>query len=114
MQPHHLAALVFALMAFPAFVAANWLGNGRLPIAGGTRKMSEGRRRALDDRLARLMRMVGLAMLAMAGGMALWGDEQGRVLALTLVMVVVVNGLAIAMLLSVLRARRHPGTGTGP
>ena len=62
MQPHHLAALVFALMAFPAFVAANWLGNGRLPVAGGARDMSEGRRRALDDRLARLMRMVGLAI----------------------------------------------------
>ena len=112
MQPHHIAALVFALMAFPAFVAANWLGNGRLPVAGGARDMSEGRRRALDDRLARLMRLVGLAMLAMAGGMALWGGDDGRVLALTLVMVAVVNGLAIAKLVSVLRARRGHGPGT--
>lgn len=110
MQAHHLAALVFALMAFPAFVAANWLGGGRLPVAGGARAMTEGDRRTLDGRLARLMRMVGLAMLAMAGGMALWGDDEGRVLALTVVMVVVVNGLAIAMLASVLRARRGPGT----
>ena len=113
MQAHHLAALVFALMAFPAFVAANWLGNGRIPLAGGARGMSEGRRRALDGRLSRLMRMVGLAMLAMAGGMALWGDDEGRVLALTAVMVAVVNGLAIAMLVSVFRARRGHGPGVG-
>ena len=114
MQAHHFAALVFALMALPAFVAARWLRAGRIPVAGGAQGMTEGRRRALDDRLARLMRMVGLAMLAMAGGMALWGDDEGRVLALTAVMVAVVNGLAIAMLVSVFRARRHPGTGTGP
>ena len=112
MQSHHLAALVFALMALPAFIAAHWLRSGRLPVAGGAREMTEGRRRALDDRLSRLMRMVGLAMLAMAGGMALWGDDERRVLALTVVMMVAVNGLAIAMLVSVIRARRGAGPGT--
>ena len=114
MQSHHIAGLVFALMALPAFLAANWLRSGRLPVAGGARGMNEGQRRALDSRLARLMQMVGLAMLATAAGMALWGGDQGRVLALTVVMVVVVNGLAIAMLVSVMRARRggdEPGAG---
>ncbi|TYT25472.1 hypothetical protein FZO89_03890 [Luteimonas viscosa] len=110
MQPHHLAALVFALMAIPAFVAAGWLRDGRLPVAGGARGMTEGRRRALDDRLSRLMRMLALAMLAMAGGMALWGMDQRRILVLAVVLVLVVNGLALAMLLAVVRARR----GTGP
>jgi hypothetical protein len=109
MQPHHLAALVFALMALPAFIAARWLRDGRVPVTGGSRGMDEGRRRALDDRLSRLMRMVALAM---AAGLALWGGEEGRVLALAAVMVVVVNGLAIAMLLAVFRARRGGGPGT--
>lgn len=109
MQGHQLAALVFALMALPAFVAAHWLRSGRIPVAGGTHGMTEGQRRALDDRLSRLMRMVGLAMLAMAGGMALWGGDEARLLALVAVMVVVVNGLAVAMLVAVVRARRGRG-----
>ncbi|MDH5834894.1 hypothetical protein [Luteimonas kalidii] len=110
MQPHHVAALVFALMALPAFVTAGWLGAGRLPVAGGSRGMTEGRRRALDSRLARLMRMVGVVMLAMAAGLAAWGGDDTRVLALAAVMVLVVNGLAVAMLVTVFRARRD-GTG---
>ncbi|NLW98019.1 MAG: hypothetical protein GXY30_14170, partial [Xanthomonadaceae bacterium] len=59
MQPHYLAAAVFALLALPAFVSAGWLRDGRVPVARGARGMDERRRRALDDRLARLMRMVG-------------------------------------------------------
>ena len=58
------------------------------------------------------MRMVALAMLAMAGGLALWGDDQDRVLALAAVMLVVVNGLAVAMFIAVLRARRGDWPGT--
>ena len=111
MQPHHFAAVVFALMTLPAFIAARWLRDGRVPVARGAHGMDEGRRRALDDRLSRLMRMVALAMLAMAAGLALWGVDEGRVFALAAVMVVVVNGLAIAMLLAVVRARRGGGPG---
>ncbi len=113
MQSHHIAALVFALLSLPAFVSAGWLRDGRLPVARGARGMTEGRRRALDDRLARLMRMVALAMLAMAGGLALWGADQTRVLALAAVLAIAVNGLAVAMLVTVLRARRGSGSEVG-
>ena len=113
MQPHHLAAAVFALLALPAFVSAGWLRDGRVPVARGARGMTGRRRRALDNRLARLMHMVGVAMLAMAAGLATWGGDQARVAALAVVLVVVVNGLAVAMLLSVLRARRGDWPGDG-
>ena len=113
MQSHHLGALVFALLSLPAFVSAGWLRDGRLPMARGARGLTPERQRALDDRLARLMRMVAVAMLAMAGGLALWGDDQTRVLALAAVMVLVVNGLAVAMLVAVLRARRGQWPGAG-
>lgn len=112
MQSHHIAALVFALLSLPAFISAGWLRDGRLPVARGARGLTPARRRALDDRLARLMRMVALAMLAMAGGLALWGDEQNRILALAAVMLLVVNGLAVAMFVAVLRARRGDWPGT--
>lgn len=114
MQPHHVAALLFALMSAPAFLAARWLRDGRVPVAGGGHAMTEGTRRALDDRLSRLMRMVALAMLVTAGGMALWGGDANRILALVAVMFLVVNGLAVAMLLAVHRARRgDAGPGRG-
>ena len=79
----------------------------------GARGMDERRRRALDDRLARLMRMVGVAMLAMAAGMAAWGADQARMLALVAVLVLVVNGLVLAMALAVARARRGDWPGDG-
>lgn len=113
MQSYHLAALVIALTALPAFLIARWLRDGRLPLAGGAPHVTEGRRRALDDRLARLMRMVGLAMLAAAAALALWGDDPRRVLALAGAMVLVVNGLAVAMVVTVARARRGGGPGAG-
>jgi len=105
MSGQYIAALVFALMALPAFVFANWLRDGRLPLAGGGEGLTERDRRALDSRLARMMRMAGVATLATGGGLALWGDDERRVLLLVAVMVLVVNGLAAAMLVAVRRAR---------
>ena len=113
MQPHHLAAAVFALLALPAFLSAGWLRDGRVPVARGARGMTGRRRRALDNRLARLMHMVGVAMLAMAAGLAAWGADQARMLALVAVLVLVVNGLVLAMALAVARARRGDWPGGG-
>ena len=110
MSGQYIAALVFALTALPAFVFANWLRDGRLPLAGGSDGLTERERRALDSRLARLMRMVGMAILATGGGLALWGGDERRVLLLVAAMVLVVNALAAAMLVAVRHARRAGGT----
>jgi len=52
-------------------------------------------------------------MLAMAAGMAAWGADQARMLALVAVLVLVVNGLVLAMALAVARARRGDWPGGG-
>ncbi|MCD9028158.1 hypothetical protein LDO26_08040 [Luteimonas sp. BDR2-5] len=107
MAQHYVAATVFALLAGPAFVSARWLAGGRLPLPAGSTGMTAGDKAVLDSRLARLMRMIGLAMLATAAGVALWGDDETRLLALAAVMVLVVNGLALAAVLVVVAAKRR-------
>lgn len=110
MQPHHIAALVFALATAPCWIFARWLGDGRLPLAGGSAGMTERDRRALDGKLARMMRMVGFAGLATAAGIALLGARQAQMMALILVFTLAVFALSIAMAITVSRARRTRGT----
>ncbi|WP_337246024.1 hypothetical protein [Luteimonas sp. gir] len=112
MAAHHVVALVFAIFALPAFVFARWLGDGRLPLAGHSR-MTVRDKALLDSRLARLMRMVGVATLATATGIALWGDDDRRLSILAVVMVVVVNGLAIAFVYTVASSKRRARGGRG-
>ena len=112
MASHHLIALVFAVLSLPAFVTARWLGPGRVPLAGDSGGMTALDKARLDDRLARLMRMIGVAMLLTGAGLAVVGDDQRRVAMLVVVMVVAVHGIGIAMLLAVLAARRR-GRGGG-
>ncbi len=111
MGAHHLAALVFALMAVPSFVFARWLADGRLPLAGDSR-MTVRDKALLDSRLGRLMRMIGVAMLATAVGVALWGHDPRRLAMLVVVMAVAVNGLALlAVWVVVSSKRRARGAG---
>lgn len=112
MDAHHVAALLFALMAVPAFVSARWLAEGRLPLAGGA-GMTVRDKALLDSRLARLLRMIGLAMLATAIGLALWGEQERRLLGLIVVMFFVVNGLAAACIHTVASAKRRARRGDG-
>ncbi|PBJ82223.1 hypothetical protein CMZ84_08490 [Lysobacteraceae bacterium NML93-0399] len=112
MAPHHLAALVFALMAVPAFLSARWLVQGRLPLSGGS-GLNVRDKAVLDSKLARLLRMIGVAMLATALGLALWGDEERRLLGLIVVMFLVVNGLAAACIFVVAGAKRRARGGGG-
>ncbi|KLJ01644.1 hypothetical protein WQ56_05035 [Luteimonas sp. FCS-9] len=105
-------ALVFAVFALPAFVFARWLGDGRLPLAGGS-GMTVRDKALLDSRLARLMRMVGLATLATAAGIASWGDDERRLSILVVVMVLAVNGLAAAFVYVVASSRRRARGGRG-
>lgn len=113
MATHHLAALLFALMAVPAFLSARWLADGRLPLSGGSAGMTVRDKAILDSRLARLLRMIGLAMLATAAGLALWGDQERRLLGLIVVMFLVVNGLAAACIFTVASAKRRARGGGG-
>ena len=112
MDTHHVAALVFALMARPSFVFARWLAGGRLPLAGDS-GMTVRDKALLDSRLARLMRMIGLAMLATALGVGLWGDDERRLAMVVVVMVLAVNGLAAACIWVVASARRQARGGRG-
>ncbi|WP_101926175.1 MULTISPECIES: hypothetical protein [Luteimonas] len=107
MSPQYIAAAIFVLLALPAFVSARWLADGRLPLSAGSRGMTVRDKAVLDSKLARLMRMTGLAMLATGLGVALWGDQERRLLALVVVMVLLVNGLALASVLVVAQAKRR-------
>lgn len=113
MAAHHIAALVFALMAIPAFLSARWLVQGRLPLSAGSGRMTVRDKAVLDDRLARLLRMIGLAMLATAIGLALWGGDERRLLVLIVVMFLAVNGLAAACIFTVASAKRRARGGRG-
>ena len=113
MAAHHFAAFVFALMAIPAFLSARWLVQGRLPLSAGSGRMTVRDKAVLDDRLARLLRMIGLAMLATAIGLALWGDDERRLLVLIVVMFLAVNGLAAACIFTVASAKRRARGGGG-
>lgn len=112
MASHHLMAVIFALLALPSFLFARWLAQGRLPLAGDS-GMTVRDKALLDNRLARLMRMIGLAMLATALGVGLWGDDERRLAILAVVMVLAVNGLAATALWTVASARRRAGGGRG-
>lgn len=106
MGGHHLAAALFAVLALPAFVSAQWLAGGRLPLSAGS-GMTVRDKAVLDAKLARLLRMMGLALLASAAAMAVWGEDETRVFALVLVMALAVNGLGLAAVLVVAQAKRR-------
>ena len=112
MDTHHVAALVFALMALPSFLFARWLGDGRLPLAGDS-GMTVRDKALLDSRLARLMRMIGVAMLATALGVGLWGDDERRLAIVVVVMVMAVNGLALVAAWTVVASKRRARGGRG-
>ncbi len=107
MASHQIAAALFALFAVPAFVFARWLSDGRLPLPRGSAGMTVGTKAVLDSKLARLMRMTGIAMLATGVGMLLWGDDARRLLGLIVVMALLVNGLALASVLVIVSAKRR-------
>ena len=107
-QPHHLAALLFALMAVPALLGAHWLSQGRIPLTGGS-GMTVRDKALLDNRLARLLRMIALAMFASGLALGLWGDAERRLLGILLVMFLLLNGLSVAGILMIANAKRRSG-----
>jgi O-antigen/teichoic acid export membrane protein len=93
-------AIVFALSSLPAFAIAAMLRR-----ESGSAARSPGKR-LLDRRLARLMDMVGMVGLAAAAGLWWAGDDRGRATLVVVAMVVLVNALIVAVLLSIFAARR--------
>jgi hypothetical protein len=110
MATHAIVALVFALSSLPAFVVARLLDGGRLPATGNLAGLPEPARRDLDHRLAVLMRAVGWAILATAGGHWWAAGDTGRTTLVVVLMALVVNALVGLMLVAVVRMRRRGRT----
>ena len=94
-------ALAFALTSVPAFVVA------RSHARSGQRHDPDPRQSNLALLLARLMRVVGVAMLVAAAAMLWAGNDPSRVVMVVLGVALAVNGLAVAMLVAVVRGRRR-------
>jgi hypothetical protein len=102
----NLAAVVFALSSLPAFAIARMLRRG--PSRGGddARAADSPGKARFDRRLARLMDMVGMVGLAAAAGLWWAGDDRGRATLVVVAMVVLVNAMIVAVLVSIFAARR--------
>ena len=85
-----LIPLIVAASSVPAFLAARAFSCDR-------------------PRLATLMRLVGLAILAGALGLAWAGDDGSRQLAVAVGVALAVNGLGVFVLWDLLRRRRRDG-----
>ena len=101
-----LVPLVFAISAAPVFVIAGIVARGNLAMVNGLDASRVRDPQRLARTLSRLLAGVGFAMLA--GGTALlWADgDRDRVLWATVGMVLAVNGLAVALIVVVARAKR--------
>lgn len=88
MDQNLLIPLIVAASSLPAFLAA--------------RAFEQDRRR-----LATLMRLVGLAIMAGALGLIWAGDDRSRLLAVAAGLAVAVNGLGLVVLWHILRRRRR-------
>ena len=107
----NLPAIVFALSSLPAFAIARMLRRDPAPREGAPAPRSPDKR-LLDRRLAKLMEAVGVVGLVAAAGLWWAGDDRGRATLVVVAMVVLVNAMIVAVLLSILAARRkarnHP------
>ncbi|GAB6197390.1 hypothetical protein [Lysobacter xanthus] len=93
-------ALAFALTSVPAFLVAQSIARS------AQRRDPDAREANLARLLATFMRIVG-AVLLLGGGAMLWaGADTGRIVTVALAVALLVNGLAIAMLVAVVRGRR--------
>jgi hypothetical protein len=101
----NLAAVVFALSSLPAFAIARMLRRGPARRGDAASTVAPAKA-ALDRRLAGLMEAVGAVGLAAAAGLWWAGDDRGRATLVVVAMVVLVNAMVVAVLLSIFAARR--------
>ncbi|TZF81086.1 hypothetical protein [Cognatilysobacter lacus] len=93
-------ALAFALTSVPAFLVAQSLARS------SQRRDPDRTESGLAVTLVRCMRIVGAVMLVGAAAMLWAGADAGRIVLVVLAVALLVNALAIAMLVAVVRRRR--------
>ena len=94
----YLVPLILAISSLPAFIAAALIARRAARPDGG---------RGGTPALARLMLLVGIAILAGAAGLLWAGDNETRRLAVIVAMVLAVNGLGLVLLFSLGRKRNR-------
>lgn len=93
-------ALAFALTSVPAFLVAQSLSRS------AQRRDPDRAESGLAGILVRCMRIVGGVMLAGAAAMMWAGADASRIMLVVLGVALLVNALAVAMLVAVVRRRR--------
>ena len=94
-------ALAFALTSVPAFLVAQSIARS------AQRRDPDRAESGLALTLVRYMRIVGAVMLAGAAGMLWAGADTRRIVMVVLAVALLVNALAVAMLIAVVRRRRR-------
>ncbi len=107
----YLAPAAMALSAMPIFLIAGLVRGGRLHLVNGldARRVRDPHR--LARRLGLLLAAVGASMLLGAAGLVWANGVEGRVVAVVAGLLLAVNGLAVALILTIARARRSGDDG---
>ncbi|GAB3337300.1 hypothetical protein [Marilutibacter aestuarii] len=106
-------ALLFA-GSLPMFAIAWRIGHGDLHWVNGLDARRLRDPAAVARRLARLLALVGVALVLGAAGLYVAGDDEGRMIAVVLVLLLVVNGLGLALFRAAGAARRDYLPGPRP
>lgn len=101
-----LLPLIFVLSAMPVFVLAGMIGRGNLQLINGLDPAKLRDPGLLARKLARLLAATGFAVVLGGAGLLWAGTDTTRITGVVLAMVVAVNGLAITLIVSVIRAKR--------
>ncbi|MGO1068495.1 hypothetical protein [Lysobacter sp. CA199] len=94
------------ISAVPILVAAVLVARGHLHLVNGLDASRLRDPAATAARLGRLLAMVAIALLSSALGYYWAAGDQTRTIGVTIALLVVVNGLAVALMLATSKARR--------
>lgn len=102
-----MVPLIVAVSAAPIFVIAGMVQRGALHLVNGLDPRQVRDPEALQRKLARLLAMIGFAIIFGSAGLVWAESDSQRVMAVVLAMVLAVNGLAVALIVAVARAKRE-------